>query len=429
MILKKRQFLKIAGIVVLAALASFVWSYPSYAQVTIKMMSQSHFVPGFNEELVRQANEWARRRGVKVEIDYIPRQQLPAKLATEAEAKTGHDIILLWHFETALRKENLAVLDDICADLEVKYGSWSDTAKFLNYIDGHWRGLAWQSQSGIANINIDHWYEIGMEPDQVANLDWQGLLEAAKKLHKIGHPVALAITEDLDSYMNVFPVFWDYGSRWIDSDGSIKINSPETEFCLSYFKELFQYMPQEMIGWDGGGNNKELLSGRGSWTVNPPSIWASAKIKELPIAEKLTHVPLPSGPGGRYRNTDVMNLGIWSFSPNIDLAKDLLRFLLEKEQVMKQIGASWGYNEYHLATYRTYPVHPIFEQEPALKYYQPAIETIVPAGWPAPPSPETTIAYNLRIVPMMVVKAVTGADTVTGAVEWAEKQLKRIYGQ
>jgi multiple sugar transport system substrate-binding protein len=387
-------------------------------------LTWSHFVPTYNPELERQVAEWAELRGVDARVDYLSLPDITSKLAAEAEAKEGHDIVLVWNFAAALYKESLVELDDVAAKLGEKYGPWLEGAKFLNFRDGHWRAIPWSYQSLLANINVKNWRQIGLEPDDVAKLSWGDLLEKAKELHKIGHPVGLVVAETYDANGSLYPLLWSFGARTVDEEGNVVIDSPETKAALEYAKELFQYMPREMLGWDDGSNNRFLLSGEGSWTPNPPSIWAIAKIKELPIVEELNHVPMPAGPVGRFRVGDFNSLGIWKFSPNIDLAKDLILFLMEKENYSKQIVASMGYNQ---PTLEAFEAIPVWREEPKLSYYEPPVEEIQPSGWPGPPNPATQIAYNLLIIPTMFVKAVTGEASVSDAIKWAETQLTRIY--
>lgn len=418
------QFLKVMWLVGLFILLLGGGGYASDTRPLVTLLTWSHFVPTYNPELERQVAEWAKLRGVDARVDYLSLPDITSKLAAEAEAKAGHDIVLMWNFLPALYKESLVELDDIATKLEEKYGPWLEGAKYLNFLDGHWRAIPWSYQSLLANINVKHWRQIGLEPDDVAKLSWDDLLEKAKELHKLGHPVGLVIAETFDAYGSLYSLLWSFGARAVDEKGNVVIDSPETRAALEYAKELFQYMPREMLGWDDAGNNRFLLSGVGSWTPNPPSIWAVAKLKKLPIAEEFDHVPMPAGPAGAFRVGDFNNLGIWKFSPNIDLAKDLILFLMEKENYSKQIIASMGYNQPTLEAFKDIPV---WREEPKLRYYGSPVEEIRPSGWPSPPNPATQIAYNLLIIPTMFVKVVTGEASIPEAIKWAETQLKRIY--
>lgn len=391
----------------------------------VTMLQWSHFVPTFNPELQRQVEEWGRLRGVEARVDFIAHRDLPAKLAAEAEARTGHDIVQLRFFDGALHRANLASVGDVAGELERTAGPWLDIAKYVGLVGGEWVGIPWYYYSTIATINAAHWAKIGLNPDAVARFTWDELLEAAGKLHANKMPVGMAISETSDANDNAFSILWSFGAAMADAKGNVTINSPETAEAIEYVKKLAKVMPQDVLAWDDASNNRFMLSGTGSWTPNAPSIWAVAKKDKMPIEAKIDHVPMPAGPKGRFRNALPTSLGIWKFSPNIDLAKDLLGFLCARDNFAKQAEASWGYNKPLLPGNRT---SQIWARERALRHYEPPKEAVYVSGYPAPASPATQIALTLFILPVMFAKAVTGEATTAKAIEWAERQLKRIYG-
>ncbi|MBW1699149.1 MAG: extracellular solute-binding protein [Deltaproteobacteria bacterium] len=421
-VMDRREFLWKMGTV---AVSTFLFKGTSRAAApTVSMLEWQHFVPTRDPELKRQVAAWAKSRGVNAKVDFIDLRRMPAVLAAEVEARKGHDIANFFNFSAALHKQNLVDMDDVAEELGGKYGPWLQGAVDCVKLDGRWKAIPMNYQSLLANINVDNWKKIGMSTEDVMKLNWDGLLEKAKELHKIGHPIGLVIAEDFDSYSSIYPLLLSFGGKPIDENNKIVIDSPQTRQALEYARELFPYMPREMLGWDGGGNNRFILSGVGSWTPNPPSIWAVAKLKKLHIAEKIDHVPMPAGPAGRFRGADFNNLGIWKFSPNIELAKDLIKFLMSKGQLDKHLEAAMGYNQPTLAAYDKLT---IWKDQKALRYYHPPVETTIHQLWPAKPSPALQISYNLLVLPIMFIKAVTNRLSINDSVKWAEKQFKRIY--
>jgi multiple sugar transport system substrate-binding protein len=389
------------------------------------MLHQSFFVPSLEPELTRQVAEWAKIRGVNARLDFMAGGQIPAKLASEAEAKTGHDIFWLRAVDSALYKNQLATLDDVAVAVEKDSGPWLEPARYLAEFDGHWYGVPWYYWSFPATINTKYWSQIRMGTDNVAALSWEGLGEAAVELQRIGHPVAFAISETPDSNDILYPLLWSFGGRTVDERGSVVLDSNETAQAVEFVKRLFTHMPREVLGWDDGSNNRYLLSGIGSWSNNPPSIWASARLNKLPIAEEFDHVPLPRGPKGRFRTCGSYTCGVWKFSQNIDLAKDLIRYLLRPENFRKQVEASMGYNQPLLKKFRDIPY---WRQERTLRYYEPPKEQITMAGWPGPRGPGAVKTYTLSIIPIMFAKAATGQMPTAAAIKWAADQIRQQYG-
>ncbi len=428
----RRQFLRYAGAASGAAtsgplmLAGRGASVRAAGAPTVTMIHWSHFVPSFNPLLERQVAEWGRRKGVEARVDFVSYADIPARIAAEAQSKTGHDIIMLRVFDAALYEGNLVPMDDVVADLERQWGPFRPLARYLDYVGGRWIAFPWYFWSFPCVINTAYWRKIGYGTENVAALSWEGLAGAAKQLSDMGHPVGVAVSQTFDADDGLYPLLWSYGGRTVDQKGDIVIDSKETADSIEYMKKLFPLMPREVLGWDDAGNNNLMLSGRGSWTPNPPSIWAVAHLKHLPIEGDFDHVPMPHGPRGRFRSTSTLSLGIWKFSKNIELAKDLVRYLASKPQYDQQVEASLGYNEPFLSRLAD---DPYWKQHRVLRFYEPPEETLEVPGWPGPAGRGAALTYNLFTIPLMYAKAVTGQMTTSQAIKWAEGELRKAYGK
>jgi ABC-type glycerol-3-phosphate transport system substrate-binding protein len=86
----------------------------------------------------------------------------------------------------------------------------------------------------------------------------------------------------------------------IDANDDIRVNSDETRAALEYLEKLMAVNPPEVYAWDDAGNNRWLISGKGSGIMNPPSAWAVAKRDNPRVAENCWHHPTPKGPKGRF---------------------------------------------------------------------------------------------------------------------------------
>jgi len=73
--------------------------------------------------------------------------------------------------------------------------------------------------------------------------------------------------------------------------------------ALEYFAKLMQWLPPEVYAWDDAGNNRWLISGKGSAIMNPPSAWTVAKRDNPKVAEQVWHHDMPKGPAGRFRGS------------------------------------------------------------------------------------------------------------------------------
>ncbi len=427
-VITRREFFKVAGTLGAAAALgghSFLVRPARAAPARmVTMMHWSHFVPSFNPELERQVATWAAQRGVGARVDFLAIRDIPPRLAAEAEARTGHDVVQLILFDPALYWRHLQPLDDLALELERSVGPWMPVAKYVGKVHEKWVAIPWYHYSTPATINTEHWARIGMGTANVAALDWSAFLESARELHRTGHPVAMTISQTFDAQEGTHSVLYSFGARAVDEKGNVVIDSQETAEAIEYVKRLFPLMPREILGWDDASNNRYMLSGVGSWVHNGPSIWAVARLQKLPVAEKLDHVPMPRGPKGRFRLTRTLSLGVWRFSPNIELAKDLVRFLLRPENFSRQVEASMGYNQPLL---RGLSGHRLWREERVLRFYEPVREELVVPGWPGPVGEGAQLAYTAFIIPVMFARAVTGELGTKEAIRWAARELGARY--
>ena len=93
------------------------------------------------------------------------------------------------------------------------------------------------------------------------------------------------------------------------------------------------FNPPNVYAWDDAGNNRWLISGKGSAIINPPSAWAVAMRDNPKVGEQVWHHSMPRGPKGRFAGQLPFFYGIWNFSKNKQAAKDLLHYISLKARV------------------------------------------------------------------------------------------------
>jgi len=413
-----------AGIaVILVVLAGSAPPAIGGSPTEITFLSQSHFVPAWEQEIRKQMETWGKQKGVAVRADFVNTAEFNAKLVSEAETKAGHDVVVIKWQQPALFKESLTDLDGLAREIGAAHGGWLPIGQEA-MVEGVWKAVPYYHQSFPAVYRMDQFQSIGMTRDQVHNLTWDQLLDAAKKLQAKGKPVGIAISQTDDSDNSLYALLWSYGASTVDKNGRVAINSPQTARAIEYVKELAKYMPREVLGWDDASNNRMILSDQGSYTFNPPSIWALAE-KEVPgLKGLLDHAPVPAGPAGRFRTTTSYYLANWKFKAS-PLAADLIGYLMQPDNYRAQIEVAWGYNQ---PFGKEFTKLPIWRTNPALNAYEPVVETLALQGWPGPPEkgPAAVKAGMLHIVPVMFAKAVTGTPT-PDAMRWAEEELRQLY--
>lgn len=408
----------VMGLVLLVALG--VWSVAFAEKPQLSILFFHSFVPANDDELVRLAQQFGAERGVDVKVDFISIPEMYAKAAAEAESGTGHDIIGAENFMVAMYKDAVAPIDDVIGEIIERWGPFHPVAKEACFFDGQWKALPWWAVPFHGIYRKDLFAQIGEE----APTTWDDLLRAGEKLKAIGHPLGFAIASTGDANNALTQVMWAFGAKIADENGVVAIDSPETRRALEFVKELYEKtMTSEVLAWDNAGNNRFMLSGVGAWTLNPISIYVIG-MRDFPdlAANFRLHGPL-SGEKGYFGSADFYSLMIWKFSKNVELAKDFLRYLYQKENMDSYLAKGEGFN---LPAHPRFDAHPVFYENPILSPLIGYIKFVHLFGWPAPADGRAQLAYTNWIVPTMFYKVVTGQASVDQAIKDAERALVDI---
>jgi multiple sugar transport system substrate-binding protein len=392
---------------------------PALAQKReLTFLSWNHFVPASDEELKKQAEAFGKQANATVRVDTIAHLQLPAKRAAEAQAQSGHDMLLTGGADPFLYENQLADVGDVIDELGKKYGGWYPFAKEGSQTGSGWRAIPWFWISFPGTYNTAHLKKAGLE----APKSWDELLKHGRVLKKQGNPVGIPISHCADANSTFWSVLWSYGGKVLEADGKTPaIVSDKTAQVVEWYKELYKdAMEPEVLSWDDSNNNRFILSGKGSWIHNPVSPYAAAVVKKLPIADDINHHTSPAGPAGTHSAPPINSMAIWKFSKNVPLAKDFIRFLFEKSNYDPWIVASQGFNHPPL---RNLADHPVWSQNPKFAMLPKEAEFAHERGWPAKPNAAVQLVQVNYVLPDMVAKAINGMPTKR-AMAWAEDQVK-----
>ena len=283
----RRQFV---GAAAGAGTALALGRAPAFAQRReVTFLSGSHFVPASDDELRRQAEAFGKQAGVTVKLDTIQALQLPTKRAAEAQSQSGHDIVLLSHADPFLFESLLVDTGALVETLGKRYGGWYPFAAESAQTGAGWRAVPWFWVAFPATYNMAHFRKAGLEYPK----SWDELVKHGRILKKQGNPVGIPISHCGDANTTFWSVFWCYGGKVLEADGKTPaIHSEKTAQVLEWYKELYKdAMEPEVLSWDDSGNNRFILSGKGSWIHNPISPYNSALANKMPIADCRTWCP------------------------------------------------------------------------------------------------------------------------------------------
>ena len=415
----RREFLRVTSGAT-AGMASWlaVGRAPAFAQKhELTFLSWNHFVPASDDELRKQAEAFSKQVGATVRVDTIAHLQLPAKRAAEAQSQSGHDLMLTGSADPFLFENQLVDVGDLVDELGKKYGGWYPFAKESCQTASGWKAVPWFWISFPATYNMTHFKQAGLETPKT----WAELLHHGKILKKQGNPVGIPISHCSDAHSTYWSVAWSFGAKVLEADGKTPgISSDKTAQVIEWYKELYKdAMEPEVLSWDDAGNNRFILSGKGSWIHNPVSPYNAALANKQPIADDINHHNSPGGPAGIHSAPPNLSMGIWKFSKNQELAKEFIVYLFQKQNFDAWIVASNAFNHPPL---KNLADNPIWARNPKFAMLPKEADYAHPRVWPAKPSEAVQRIDDNFIMSDMVAKAVNGMPTKR-AMDWAQEQI------
>lgn len=409
----------------------------------LTMALWDHWVPGANDVLAKSCQAWGEKNNVEVKIDFITSLGDKMLLTSQAEARAekGHDIFRHTTWYVSILRDSFEPVDDVIAEIEGKHGKFIDNAVYLAKLDGEWKAVPAPVGSHTYPMvsRVDYFKEYASidlfdifpvqgerDPAKVEAWNYENFLGYATKLSAAGHAFGNPIGPTSDSQDWLGPLFASFGATMIDADGEIRVDSDETRAALEYMRKLTEQMPDDVYAWDDAGNNRWLISGRGSCIQNPPSAWAVARRDAPEVAENTIHHDTPRGPAGRFRGGLPNFWGIWKFAKNKTAAKELIVHLAEPDEVHKLLNASMGYDMPLLPSYReTSRVWQWASPPAGALHNYPVLgdEQVITTGWPAPP-PMAGQIYAQALIPNLVGRFTQAGESMDDAIAWASNELE-----
>jgi multiple sugar transport system substrate-binding protein len=190
-------------------------------------------------------------------------------------------------------------------------------------------------------------------------------------------------------------------------------------------------MFEEVLTWDPASNNRFMLAGDGSLTLDTISIARASESVGLPISKDLWLSEPPGGPSARLAPSfGFLTYVIWKFAKNIEGAS---KFLVDYVVSSRQGLLASGFQ--NMAAFpETVPdlsevvAHDVGASPPG-KYSLLADVAgwTTNVGYPGYTSPAISEIYNRGIVSTMCAQAATGELTPEEALDQADKEVRQIF--
>jgi multiple sugar transport system substrate-binding protein len=381
------------------------------------------FIPPANDLFKEMVAEWAKQKGVAVDVEFVSEGDLVPKFTTAAEAGAGPDIMQVASLHAHLYAEKLVDVTDIVTPLESKYGPVAQIAKDAAVVRGRWRAVPLYATPQVLTYREDALKEIGESvPDT-----WEDALRIGKKLKAKGMAWGEALGHcPVDCITTAYSILWAYGAKEVEKDGkTIALNSPETAKALEFIKRAYdEAWPPGVVGWDNASNNRAFLGGQLGMTINAATIWYAAKRQAPAVFPHVNHAPIPRGPAGRAIPFWPTSLAVFQHSKHQALAKDLVRHITDGPQIARWLEKTEGAGGSALQGLAKLEK----ARDPKLRIVPEAIQWGRLPGWPGPPTRESAEVHAKFVLVDMAQNVVKGMP-IPQAIEQAVAEMRRIYGR
>jgi ABC-type glycerol-3-phosphate transport system substrate-binding protein len=437
--LSRRQFVT-ATAMSSAALIAAPYVRGAYAAGRLSIGFWDHWVPGANKASTDLVNEWAEKEKVEVQIDYITSQgnKILLTFTTEAQAKAGHDVMVIGPWTMHAYADLLEPVNDIMEPIIKQNGEVNGTVKYLvDQANGKWLGVPASVGSTIkgpcsrvdlmkkyANIDVQQMYPAG-SPPKADNWTMDAFLKAAEACYRGGFPFGIGLGETTDSVDTAGAIFQSFGAQLVDAKGNLTVKTDEVRQALDFYKRLIAFLPPDVASWDDASNNKWLISGKGASIMNPPSAWAVAKRDAPHVAEQLWTHGFPAGPKGRFAPYLPIYWTIWAFSKNKEAAKSLLVHLSQPSSIERLVVASGGYDLPAYEKFTTLKVWAEAEPPKGTLYHYPNPynhQKLSLAASPAPPRIAQQIYVQATLTKMCL--RYSRGEAMEKTLAWAEGECE-----
>jgi multiple sugar transport system substrate-binding protein len=427
--MKRRDFLKagIAGILVAR-------QAPVFAQAnTVHILRWNDFVPAADKVLREVfAPEVQKALGLKLNVETINANDIPARATASIQSGNGPDIIMLLNNYPQLYAAAAVDVSRVAEEVAKAQGGIYEASTQLNKVGGRWVSMPWSVVPALISYRKSWFEEVGAKTFPKT---WQEYHAVGKKLKANKRPIGQTLGNTFgDAPTFTYPLLWSYGGQEVDAKGKVVLNSKETLASVRFMAEFWRDAHDEGgFAWDDTNNNRAFLSGDISATLNGASIYVAAlngadkfkTEKGVPLHTDILHAPLPAGPKGAHAYHTAFNHMVMKYTKNAKGAIEFLRWAHRKENYEKWFTVQKGFA---VGTTRIWEKHDMWKHDPVMAPFRTgAAAQKRLMGYASQPDKRAAETWNKFIVTAMYAQACSGKMKPEEAVKWAAGELGKIY--
>jgi multiple sugar transport system substrate-binding protein len=371
----------------------------------------------------------AANPGVTIELDF--QGNMDEALAVRVAAGNPPDIASM-QLERLLTYADQGLLEPATWWFE-KYGSDVVPLASIPYKGVYW-DIPYALTSEMWWYREDLFTEKGIAPPQTH----AEFLAAAKVFNDpandfYGIAIAAGPGEWTAWHYEVF--LWQNGGFVFDTDLKPLVDSPESIAALNYLKELHAYSPPDSSTWEWWDSIDAFVAERVAISMyggrllvhtarDNPDLAPVTRVLDQPMGV------MRAGPLSRKSHAIMAN------SPELDLAKAFLEYLMLPENLLPFLRTVPVHLTPPLVSYRT---SPLYMDDPLIQLNPDDMQVVFDAvsygrslGWESPDHPPNYYSGALNasnILPQMIQRVLLSGEAPEAAAAWAKAEIIKLQAQ
>jgi multiple sugar transport system substrate-binding protein len=429
----RRRLLKTGASVALATAGAPGIIIPGRAkarQKTLRILKWVYPIAAYDNWLIEKyGKEWSEQKDTQVVVDRVGLGEVNSGAMAEAEKRQGHDLIMLLT-PGAMYEDHVIDHREIYNECERRYGKPTDFAIRTTYNPrtGKYFGVSLGYQAAVTVYDKGLWDAVRVRPDS-----WANILAGGRQIRLLqDKPVGFSLAPEINGEWTMRAIMYCFGSSEQDQNGNPALNSKATLEAIKYVKALYdEAMTKDVLSWDAASNNRFMLNGEGSLTLDTVSIPRAHESMSSSTADNLGVGKMPEGSTAQVGPAfGLITAFIWSFAQNIEGAK---RFLVDYIGHSRQALLTSGFHKMPVWPATVPDLAAVVTDDPGggspgtYRLLADAATWTTNIGHPGHTNAAISEIFHRGLIPTMFARAATGRLTAEDALDQAHQEVRQIF--